>query len=133
MYNAAKSRADDYGPHPRRSPAIVTVKGALAPRHRGHGPPEEAQLSFRIKSTGTPEAQDALTLTAITAASNGADTDAASNAHRVLQRRHAPVRPRAAHPKYEVQPRRRLRRAGPRDPEVPQGTEAAADARGASY
>ena len=76
MYNAAEISAYDHGTHTRRGPASITVKGALAVRYRGHGPPEEAELGLWIPSTSTPEAENAPTITAITTTSNGADTDA---------------------------------------------------------
>ncbi len=81
MYNTAEISSNGNGTHPRRGPATDALKGALAPRHRGHGPPEEAQFGLWLPSTSTPETEDAAAVAAITAASNGADTDAASNAH----------------------------------------------------
>ena len=76
MYNTAEISSNGNGTHTRRGPATDALKGALAPRHRGHGPPQEAELGLWLPSASTPEAQDAPTVTAITAASNGADTDA---------------------------------------------------------
>ena len=68
MYNTAEISADDHGTHPRRGPATDTIKGALAIGHRGHGPPQKTELSFWLPSTGPAEAENALTVTAITAA-----------------------------------------------------------------
>ena len=87
MYNTAEISSNGNGTHPRRGPATDALKGALAPRHRGHGPPQEAEPGLWLPRAGPSEAEDAPTVTAVTAAARyTTNAHAASNAHRVLQR-----------------------------------------------